>query len=162
MSTPPTPTNRPTSPSGFKMPDGYQSLIVSKNHPTIALWIQTVKFASIDGGDKIVTTTMYNLEWHTAAARHLKKMDDATFKAAFDPDILAENQIVAAINDNTDTITEHWPDGSSRCYYGCFTKMGPPEMKEGEFPVADFTVIVRNTDSAYQEAGPVFTPAGGT
>lgn len=162
----PTPGTRPTSPSGYKMPDGFSSVIGFKNRPGISLWIQTVKFAGIDGGEKINTTTMFNVAVRTFAARQLKTLDDVTFKAAFDPDILVTsgpNSIWAAINDDSETITEFWPEGSTRAYYAYLQKMAAPEMKEGEFPTADFTITVTNWDKANQtEAIPVFTPAGGT
>lgn len=148
------------------MPDGFQSLIVFKNASGVALWPQQIKFAGIDGGDKINTTTMFNSKWRTFAARKLQTLEDVTFKAAIDPDILnpnAANNIMGVINDDTETITEFWPDGSTRCYYGYLQKMTNPEMKEGEFPIFDFTIVVTNYDKVNQvEAGPVFTPGVGT
>ncbi len=162
----PTPSAKPTSPTGFKMPDGYRTLVVSKNHPLLQIWIQSIKPGGVDGGEKINTTTMYNNAWRTFAARSLRTKEDTVMKGAFDPDILRSgdaNNINAAINDPNDTITEFYPDGSSQCFYGYYQKMGAPEFKEGEFPVAEFTIVATNWDGQNQvEAGPFFTAATGT
>jgi hypothetical protein len=163
----PSPGAKPNPQAGsFKMPDGFKTLLSFKNATGVGLWIQTIKPGGIDGGDKIPTSTMMNNVWRTFAARSLKTKQDTTFKAAFDPDILnpnAANNIMGVINDDTETITEFYPTGDNQCYYGFCQKMDDPEFKEDEFPVADFTVVATNWDKTAQvEAGPVFTPGGGT
>lgn len=156
----PTPGTKPT-PVGYKMPDGFPSMLTMSGAPSVALWIQTIKFGGYDGGDKIPTTTMMNLHRRTFAPRSLLTKDDCTFKAAFDPDIF--NGTIQGLINLPQTITEFYPDGSSLCYYGFLQKMGEPEFKEGEFPVADFTVVATNWDTVHQvEAIEVFTAASGT
>lgn len=163
----PSPSARPTSPTGFKMPDGYQSLFAFKNASGIQLWMQTNKFGGYDGGDKIPTSTMFNIAWRTFAARKLKTKDDSTSKCAFDPDVFnptgTGGGIVVTINDDSETITEFFPDGSTLAYWGFLNKFMNPEFKEGDFPTADVTIVCTNWDKLNQvEAGPIFTPASGT
>lgn len=154
----PTLTQRVT-PSGFKMPDGFQSLITFASKPSIQLWEKAVKPPSENGGDGIDTTTMHNVKWRTKDARHLITIENSTFQAAYDPDVIAD--IRAIINQPT-SITFKYPDGSTDVHYGYLQKAERQELKEGEFPMMNCEIVITNWDPVnFAEQGPVFTPAPG-
>lgn len=155
----PSPSQR-TTPTGFKMPDGYQALVSFGAQPTIQLWEKVVKPPGIDGKEAIDTTTMHNINWRTYAHRHLMTLTESQFTAAYDPD--AYNDMLRAIN-RDDTITFHYPDGSSLAFYGFMQKLDFAELKEGEFPELTCTITPTNWDVQNGvEAAPTFTAASGT
>jgi len=157
--TPPVKTARVT-PTGFKMPDGYQSLVTLQNAPSIQLWEKQVKPPGVSGGDAIKTSTMHNKVVHTKAARKLIDWENQTFTFAYDPDAMPT--IRAQVNVEQ-SITHTWPDHSSLVYYGWLMKVEFGELKEGEQPEGTATICVSNWDPVnYQEVEPVFTPAPGT
>lgn len=163
----PTPGTKPTIPTGqFLLPDGFRSLIVFSQAPTIAIWPVTLKFGGYDGGAKINITTMYNLAWRTFRLRQLKEKEDTTGKFGFDPNIFgvgANYGLTGLINNDHGVVTEFWPDGGTLCYYGGLMKMSAPELKEGDFPQFDATIVCTNWDfSNNVESGPVWTPSAGT
>lgn len=157
--TAPTPTARGT-PSGRKMPDGYQTLYVFARIPTMGIWEKSVKPPGVDGGDAINTTTMQNLVWQTMAARALKTLTQSTFKAAYDPDTIPA--LVNAVN-QLDTCTIHYPDDSSLAFYGFLKSVEFEDLVEGTMPEGTFTVTPTNYDPVGNvEAGPFLTAAVGT
>ncbi len=156
----PTPTARVT-PVGLKMPDGYRSLVTFSKNAYIQLWERQVKPPGIDGGQKIETTTMHNTAYRTAAARHLKTLDDANMMCAYDPDAITD--LLALINDDTGSVTFLFPDASTWCAWGYLGKIEFGDLKEGEFPEATVTIFITNYDkNGGVEAAPVFTPGTGT
>lgn len=164
----PTPSARPSIPSGqLLLPDGFKSLIVFSAYPLLAIWPVTLKFGGYDNGAKIAISTMYNVRWRTFRLRQLIEKMDTTFKAGFDPTVWGVgtpgNGLSGIVGNDRCIVTEFWPDGGTLCYYGGIAKADNPEMKEGEFPQMDFTVVATNWDYINNtEAGPVWTPPAGT
>ncbi len=155
----PSPTTR-VKPSGFKMPDGYRTLITLSNNPAIQIWEKTVKPPGLDGGDKIDTTTMHNDVWRTYEHRSLKTVTDSSASCAYDPDVWPA--LVQEIN-LPQTITITFPDRSQLAFYGFMQKAEIEEHKEGEMPMIAVTLAPTNWDWAnFVEAGPTFVAAAGT
>ncbi len=155
----PSPTSRST-PSGFQMPDGYQSFITFANKPAVQLWEKTVKPPGFDGGEGIDTTTMFNQIYRTKRARHLRTLTDATANCAYDPDAL--DDLLSLINSET-TITIRFPDNTSLAFWGYMQKVEFADLKEGEQPMASVTVTPMNYDPTTNTInGPVLTEAAGT
>lgn len=155
----PTTTARST-PVGYKMPDGWQTLIACSKRPAIQLWEISIKPPGVDGGDPVETTTMHNTVWRTRDRRHLKTLTESTFKAAYDPESWTD--ILYMIN-NPDSWTVIYPENSKLAFYGVMTKFEPDELKEGEMPTATVTITPTNWDYVnYVEAAPVFTDSVGT
>lgn len=158
MATPPTPTVR-TVPTGYKMPDGYRTVITLAKNPSIEFWEKQVTPIGFDGGEKIDTTTMHNNQVRTADHRHLVTITDGQATVAYDPDSLPE--IYGAINE-PDVITERYPNGGTYCYYGFLKSFQRSALVEGQFPEATAMFAVTNQDTSGNEAPPVYTPAAGT
>lgn len=155
----PVPTNR-VKPSGFKMPDGYRTLITFSANPAIQLWEKTVKPPGLDGGDKIDTTTMHNDVWRTYEHRALKTLTDASATCAYDPDSYTG---ILQLTNFFNTITITYPDHSQLAFFGYLQKAEVEEHKEGEMPMIAVTIAPTNWDDIGQvEAGPTFVPATGT
>jgi hypothetical protein len=150
---PPTPAAR-TPPTGKYLGDGFSTLICLKKKPAIAFWEKTAKPPGMDGGEAVDNTTMHNVSMRTASPRKLKTATTATCTAAYDPALLTD--IAAAIND-PDTITYHFPDKSSWCFYGWLQSFEPGDCAEGAQPEATVTFAQGNRDPGGFEAVPVYT-----
>jgi hypothetical protein len=152
-------TNRVT-PTGYKMPDGYRSLITWAKKPNIQFWEREVKPPGIDGKEAIDTTTMHNITWRTYAARHLKTLTESSFMAALDPDVM--NDIWSLVN-NEDSVTMTYPSNDQMAFFGFLQKVDFENFKEGEFPGITVTLTPTNWDPVgFVEAAPVFQSAAGT
>lgn len=158
----PSHTAKPT-PGTYKVPDGYQTLLVCSLNPSLGLYQKQVKPPGMEGGEKIDTTTMHNLVWRTFHPRSLKTLTDAQIQAAYDPDVFASTGgLLVVINKNT-SWTCYFPDGSYMDFFAALTKADASENKEGEMPMLTCTVSPTNWDETGQvESGPIFTPASGT
>jgi hypothetical protein len=157
----PTPTTR-TTPTGYKVPEGYQSLVTFSSFPSLNIWEIENKPPAIEVGDPINTTTQHNVTWRTMYLPRLKTLDTITIKFAFDPDIIFTN-LLSLIGDNSQTITFTYPQNAILCFYGGLQKVEFDVFKEKEFPTGTMTVVPTNWDSVNKvEAGPVMTPAAGT
>jgi len=159
---PPTPSAPPfTPPTGIKLGDGYQTLMIFKvgtSPAVISFFDMTIKPPGLDGGDPVQTSTMWNTKWHTMQPRVLVKATESTATAAYDP-IVYQN--ILAVLSVEATITIKFPDDSTVCFYGYLAKFEPGELKEGEMPTATITVAVTNTDPTDgSEQPPVFTASG--
>ncbi len=153
----PSPSQR-VVPTGYKMPDGYRTLIVISGKTAIQFWEKSVRPPGLDSGGGIDVTTMLNNTWRT---KRLITVTDSEAKAAFDPDVITD--IINYVG-RTVTITYWYPDGSSFCFFGFIDKFQPDTFEEGKFPEATLSIMAANEDPAnsYIEAGPVFTAASGT
>src|SRR4051812_28824859 len=98
---PPVPLAR-TPPTGFKMPDGFKTLVTFTSQPALQVWEKMVKPPGIDGGEAIDNTTMHNVTFRTRDARQLRTLDVMTFKFLYDPDVLPP--LYTLVN-HPDTIT---------------------------------------------------------
>jgi hypothetical protein len=149
-----------TTPVGFKMPDGFKTTYAFADNPAIQFWEMVVKPPTMDGGDAIPTSTMHNIAWRTMSPRHLKTLGESTVQAMYDPDFITG--LEQLINFET-SVTVHYPDGSAEAFWGFMQKAEFQELKEGEPPMVNLTIIPTNWDPVnFVEAGPVFVPSGGT
>lgn len=155
----PTPTARQT-PTGWKMPDGFKTLITFRPKPAVNIWEIEVKPAGLDAGEKIDTTTMHNTRWRTSQPRQLVTMTDATVECAYDPDSYSD--ILSLLGLNT-VITERYPDNGTTCYWGFLKAFEKGPVREGEMPRATATICPTNwdDDNATEEA-PVHATTAGT
>ncbi len=147
-------------PTGYKLPDGYQTTIANSLFPAVQFWEKSVQAPGYDGGAPIDTTTQLNTEWRTMAPRSLKTVTESQNKVAFDPDCLDDIRVL--IN-RVVSWTVHMPDGSTVSFFGFLQKFIPDAFVEGTFPEATITVTPTNWDPANNvEAGPVWVEAAGT
>jgi hypothetical protein len=143
------------TPTGYKMPDGYQTEIAFSLNPNLSIWEKTAKPPAVDGGEAIQTETMLNVFWRTTSPRHLKSLGPMTVAAAYDPSVLLT--MYSMVN-QVQSITLMTPTGTTEAFWGFIQKFEPEELKEGEFPMANLTIVPTNWDPAnYVEAGPVLT-----
>lgn len=148
-------------PSGIKLDDGYQTLIAFALAPTIAFWEKTVKPPGLDGGDKIDTSTMHNVDWRTFAPRALTTMTDMQTKVAYDPVIYST--IVDTLLNRETTITVHFPDTSRVSFYGFLRSFEIDDHVEGQQPEATVVITPTNQDpTTGAESGPAVDSVPGT
>jgi hypothetical protein len=155
----PTPGARLT-PNGRKLGDGYQTLVAFSADNNIAFWEQSITPPGIKAEDPKDTSTMHNTKWRTFSPRRLITMSAFKMNVHYDPKVYQD--ILALVNINT-TVTVHFPDVSSLCFYGVVTEFQPDALEEGKIPSASVTVFVTNTDpSDCTEQDPVYTSGPGT
>lgn len=147
------------APTGYKLPDGFSSKIAFSSKPAVSLWEMTVKPSGKDGGDAIPTSTMHNVRRHTFAPRTLVKDDEIVVTFAYDPDF--ESDIEGMLNVNQ-AITQLFPTGDYKDFWGFLRKVEFGELKEGDMPTGTATICVSNTDASGAESPPVYHAAAGT
>lgn len=153
-------TTARVAPTGIKLDDGFSSVIAFARDPNINFWEKTVQPPGIDGGDAVETTTMHNTLWRTFNARSLQTLTEHSVSAAYDP--ILWTQIQTLINHN-DSITVHFPDGSTLDFFGYLRTFEPADMEEGTQPEASITIQPTNYDPVnHVEAAPVLTEVSGT
>lgn len=155
----PTPTARIT-PTGRFLGDGHQTLVTFSLDPDILLWEKSITPPGLEADDLNDTTNMHNVQYRTKSPRALITMTDSTFTAQYDP---AVYPLIELIINRPQVITEHFPDGSSICYFGVLKSFIPGELAEGTVPEATCTIVPTNQDpTTCAEEGPVWTPGSGT
>lgn len=147
------------TPSGLKMKDGYRSLITFAANPTISLWEKSVKPPGMDAGDKIDTTTMFNVDLRTFEPRQLITMTPGGATCAYDPGALSS--IMAQIG-RKDTITITFPDGSTWAFFGFLKSFTPGDLVEGTMPEATVEIEPTNMDTSDVERLPTVVSVTGT
>jgi len=105
------------------------------------------------GGGANDTSTMRNSIWRTKAPKGLITLSDASFTAAYDPEVL--NEIVAGLNANK-YIRIIFPNGNAWEFWGWLDEFTPGASVEGEQPTADCTIIPSNQDDAGAETAPIY------
>ena len=141
------------APDGFRLDDGYQTLITFGVLPGLDIWEKEAQPPGIDGGDPIDTTTMHNDSYRTNAARKLKSLTEHTIVAAYDP--CAYVDLLTMVN-VVDEITVFFPDNSTLSYWGFIRSVEFSPLVEGEQPEMTITVVPTNYDACNcVEAGPV-------
>ena len=148
------------TPTGFKMPDGYQTTYAFALNPAVQVWEQIVTPASQDGGEAIDTTTMFSAKYRTKDHQSLVDIMDAEVEAMYDPIMWIELLNMLNI---TQAITEHYPNHATLAYWGFLRKVQKMPMEIGKPPKCKLTITVSNWDPInFVEAGPVFTDSSGT
>ncbi len=140
--TPPTPSARGT-PNGRRLGDGYQTVVAFASNPTAAFWEKSINPPGVEGDAPNDTTTMLNTNWRTRSPRHLKTLTDFSMTALYDPKIIT--LLVTQIN-KPDTVTIHFPDGSTLAFYGFLKAFKPGTLEEGKIPEATVDVCCTNQD----------------
>ena len=157
--TPPTPSVRGT-PSGRKLGDGYRTLVSISGDLTISFFEKAVTPPGFEGENPNDTTSMLNDHWRTFSPRHLITMTPMSMTALYDPAAFAD--VEAAVN-IPKTVTVHFPDGSSLCFYGFLKSFKPGSLEEGKVPEATVEIQPTNQDPlTCSEESPIFTAATGT
>lgn len=152
-----------STPAGIPLDQGYQSLVAFSLDPDISVWekLDGVGLPGINGGEPINISTMHNTTWHTMVARALKTLTPFTLACFYDPDCY--NQINAILNDDSGSITIHFPDGSTLAFWGYVQKAEFGALQEGTPPEITLTIVPTNYDKANRvEAAPVLTSVAGT
>lgn len=134
--------------------DGYQSVIVLADAPTIALFEKSVTPPGVEGGAKIDITTQHNQTVRTYAPRSLKEVTDSSMTVGYDPAVLAT--IIAQIN-RKQLITVHMPDESTWTFWGYLQNFIPGPNEEGTQPTAQCAIVTTNTDDTGDEVLPVYS-----
>lgn len=156
--TAPTPTARQTPP-GRKFGSGYPILITFSLDPDIDIWETKVKPFGLQGDDPNDTTNMHNVQWRTKSPKTLMSGTDVTVNCQVAAGTIV--QMEAMIN-VPQTITEHYPNGATLCYYGFVKSYEPGEFSEA-VPEGTVTIIPTNQDPVTcNEEGPLYTPGTGT
>ena len=146
-----------TTPSGERLRDGYQSLIAFAADADVSLWEKSVTPPGVDGGEPVDSTTMHNTAVRTKGPRALIDFSECKMTCGYDPQVYG--QIIALVNVET-SITIHFPDGSTLCFFGYLQKFDPKELKEGTPPEADVVIVATNTDEDGKEATPDYDTSG--
>lgn len=148
----PTTTAR-TTPDGFRLDNGHQTLITFAFAPGLDFWEKEVQPFGFDGGDAIDTTTMHNVIYRTKSPRNLLDLTEHTVVGAYDPCVYVDLlQMVNVI----DSITITFPDTSTLTYWGYIRLVEVSPLVEGEQPEMTLTIVPTNYDACNcVEAGPV-------
>lgn len=154
-----------TAPTGIKLRSGFKSVVCFSLDPDFSVWEIETTPPGLEGGDPIDQTTMFNDDVLTKAPQGsedspLVDVEEASMTVAYDPD--AYNQALAMIN-KRQTITQHFPDGSSLAYFGYLQSFKPGALSRTTRPEAEMVVVPTNYDHVNNvEAKPVLTSVAGT
>lgn len=155
----PADTTRST-PAGKQLEVGHPIKIAFARDPDVSFWEHAATPPSVDGGDEIEITTMFNTAWRTFAPAPLKTLGEFSATVGYDPDVYA--QIIELINE-PGAITVHFPDGSKLSFFGYLKSFEPGEGNREDNPEADITIFPTQYDPvARVEAAPVLTAVPGT
>lgn len=155
----PTQTSR-TTPTGFKMPEGFKATYAFATQPAVKFWEDVVTPIGYDGGEAINTTTQHNVEVDTKDFSKLYEITDGEIEAAYDPDVIS---VIRSMINRKDSVTLWMPDGSNWCFYGGLTMFKGDPFERRKFPKAKIKIVVTNWDPVNNiEVLPVFIAAAGT
>ena len=156
--TDPTTTARST-PSGLHLTDGFPSKIACASDPDIAFWEVEVKPFSMDNGDKIDQTTMFNTAVMTSEPQSLVEIGDITGSAAYDPKVYDE---IMAIIGSKVSWTLTFSNSDTWDVWASLSLFDPQTLVKGSQPRANFTIQVHNRDTAALEVSPNYKTSVGT
>lgn len=150
-------------PTGTRMDDGFPVLLTCAGAPNISLWPKAIKPPGFDGGEKIPTSTMLNVEWNTFAPRKLKTLTNATMRCAYDPRVLSDLRNQININQ---LWTVHFPTNGQWepywTFYGFLKSAEPAEMTEGTQPEVNVQIEPTNVNSSNAETAPTYATSSTT
>lgn len=151
---PPTVTARQT-PVGKRLEKGRVIKVAFSLDPDISIWEVSAQLPGADAGDTIDTTTQWNETVRQKAFRELAEITDGSLTVGYDPQALPQ---ILAILGKPGAFTYYLPNGASMTYWGGARTFEPNEHTEGDFPTAQMTLAVTNTDpDTGAEEGPLYT-----
>jgi hypothetical protein len=119
----------------------------------VIFWEKRVKPPGVVGGGANDTTTMRNERWRTMNSKYLVTLSELTMTVSYDPETYDAVLSLVQINAIVGIL---WPDGASLNFYGFLDEFSPSEIREGEQPEAEVTVVPTNQDAFGVEAAPVY------
>ena len=140
-----------------RIDDGHSTTITftgGSSGVTFLMWEKEVTPPGVSGGGENDTTTMHNTTYRTKAPKSLITLMQASFVAAYDPEVLDE--IIAMVNANQE-ITLTFPDDSTWVFWGWIDEFVPNNIVEGEQPTANVTIIPSNQDADGDEIPPAYS-----
>lgn len=135
--------------------DGFKTLVTFALDPAIRLAEKEVTPLGYDGGGMIDTTTMHNTLMRTRFPKSLTTGDDVVLLCSYDP--IVYQSIFTSLLQKNGQILIIFPDGSQVSFYGWLDKFKPQALKEGEFPLAEVTIICSNVDTFGVEQTPSYS-----
>ena len=155
-------TTARSTPVGIPYHDPFPTTIAFSLDPDISFWEEAITPPGLDGGEPIDQTNMHNTLWRTKRSRALIDLTEFTMTVSYDERVYSQIQTI--INDDSGSVTIHFPDLATLDFWGYLRIFQPNENAEGgEQPQATITVTPTNWDVANAvEAGPVLTAAPNT
>lgn len=155
------PTTSRVAPVGYKMPEGFKTVLAWANVPGLQVWAQGVKITGQETGGMINTTTQEQTEVRTQVSKKLKTWKGGTWTGFIDPDVIP---ILDSQLGKNQAGTLWLPTFDFINFYGCITDWEPAgEWKESEPPLITLKYEITNTDPMTgAEAKPEYHAAAGT
>ena len=155
----PSPTARGT-PFGHRLKDGFKCFYTFAALPKLSVWETEATPIGMDAGDKINTTTMFNVAVVTYAAPQLIDFTDGQFVGAYDPKV--KTQLVSMLGVEQ-VITCTYSNGDTEAFYGFLKSAQFGSMVRNGMPTGTFVIVCTNVDPINDvEEVPVITLSGGT
>lgn len=107
----------------------------------------------LDGTGKIDQSTMRNSRLRTALPKVLLSLDECKITVSYDPSSL--NAILSCIQVNQ-SITIQFPDTHTWTFWGWVDTFALGELKDGDRPTAEITIIPSNLNGSGVETLPVY------
>lgn len=154
------------TPGGIRLPDGFRTKITFALLPALIVEEVGVKPAGVDNNEPIVQDSMWNTRYTLVREQQLISLMPATFTCYIDP-LFVDTMLglcgVAKSGSTAQVITETFPDGSTRAYYGFLKSVDFEEFVRGTRPKATITIQPTNWDPVNRiEAGPVTVSVAGS
>lgn len=159
--TAPTKVTRGTPPEIADMLlDGYQVFVALEDDPDLCIWEDNITPPSMTAGSDVInTTTQWNATWMTKAFHELLEVGETTINAAYCGSTWDKIQAIIGVNQS---VTVHFPDGSTLSFWGGIRSFTPAGWERNGFPKADIVIVCTNMDDSNNEEGPVWAAASGT
>lgn len=149
-----------TTPTGYKLPEGFKITIASSKKPALNIWEVEGSPAGMEVAE-INITTQHNIRWVSKWPSALIANDDIVGNAGYDPDVM--DDLIGLLGDVGGSYTIRMPDNTTHNYWSFLKswKFGP--LRVGQFPTGSYGICVTNYDPVNRvEAGPYTVQAAGT
>lgn len=147
------------TPAGYRIPDGWVSKISFARNTTIGFWEVGVQPSGMSV-PTIDISTMHNVARKTKAPGGLIEDSDLEIEAAYDPSQITSIEALVGV---PGSITQQWPDGTTKTFYGFLGEWKPSKMEAGKFPMASAKIVQTNYDPVNRvEVAPVWANVTGT
>lgn len=147
-------------PTAIRLDDGHGSVVAFADDPDLEVYEVSVTPGAVDGGEEIVTTSHHNDTYTTKSPQHLIDNEPTVMECSYDPG--KRSAIEARIND-PGSITQAWPDGSYKAFWGYLKRAEFGPLVKGQQPRVTLTIVETDYDPVNcVEAGPVFFDGTGS